>query len=58
MSESKPQILRQNPWAWQQGCEAGQTGHDSSSCPYPADSALGWAWSSGFIEGKAERERT
>jgi hypothetical protein len=48
---SDDKVLRQDPHAWQQGYDAGCL--RKSACPYAANSCQGWAWSSGYLEGKA-----
>ncbi len=36
---------------WKQGFQAGQTGR--AECPYDPVSREAWAWSAGYIEGRA-----
>lgn len=43
--------------AWDAGLEAGFRGQPLLWCPYPAASKQAWSWYSGFIEGKAERQK-
>jgi ribosome modulation factor len=45
--------LRQDLCSWQRGYRAGCLG--LSACPFPAGTAEGWSWISGYIEGKAAR---
>jgi ribosome modulation factor len=49
--------LKQDLLAWQEGYDAGLKLDDRYCpyCPYPAGSAETWSWSSGWIEGRAER---
>ena len=54
----KPQednILRQDARSWHEGYRAGLRGTSLTVPPYPAGSTENWAWSSGYIEGKAAR---
>lgn len=39
--------------AWQAGYDAGKRRQDAGSCPFPVASREAFAWSSGYIEGKA-----
>jgi hypothetical protein len=48
--------LKQDPVVWQQGYHAGLLLTDQR-CPYEVGSALAWAWRSGFLEGREERNR-
>jgi ribosome modulation factor len=50
---SDDKVLRQDPHAWQQGYDAGYLGE--SVCPYAANACQSWAWSSGYLEGKAAK---
>ena len=50
-------IIRQDPQAWQEGFQAALDGVPGEDCPYPAGDLLALAWSSGFIEGRAEMQR-
>lgn len=38
---------------WKQGYEAGLNGL-LNACPYPPVSDASWAWSSGYVEGRAD----
>ena len=42
--------------AWEQGFKDGQLGY--VDCPYPNLSRDAWAWSSGYIEGRANGKNT
>ena len=46
-----PGVLAMPKRAWNEGLKAGELGH--AKCPYSAASRDGWAWSSGYIEGRA-----
>jgi len=50
-------IIRQDPRAWQEGFQAALEDVPTEDCPYPAGDILALAWSSGFIEGRAEAEQ-
>jgi ribosome modulation factor len=41
---------------WNQGYKAGFMGW--AACPYPALSNDGWAWSAGYIEGRAAHAKS
>lgn len=43
--------------AWDAGFEAGWYDRPLDWCPYPAASEKAWSWHSGYIEGKAERQK-
>ena len=40
---------------WQEGVETGQKG--TANCPYKTGSDYAWAWSSGYVEGRANAKR-
>jgi len=48
-------VLKQDPVAWKQGYEAGLSGENR--CPYSETVPEAWAWSSGWIEGDADRQK-
>jgi ribosome modulation factor len=47
-------VLEQDAEAWLAGFEAGKSGASLKTCPYATGTAESWAWSSGFIEGRAK----
>ena len=50
-------ILRQDARSWHEGYRAGQLGTQPAACPDSASSTESWSWSSGYIEGKAARQK-
>lgn len=50
-------IIQQDPRAWQEGFQAALEGVPAEDCSYPIGDILALAWSSGFIEGRAEALR-
>ena len=46
--------LEQNPKAWEEGFQAGET--HKLKCPYPAGTTEAWSWQSGHVEGDAKRQ--
>jgi ribosome modulation factor len=52
----EPQI-RLDPQAYDAGFAAGQAGEFSNSCPYPPMTIESLSWHSGYIEGKAKKQR-
>lgn len=50
-------MLNQDPKAHAEGYHAGQKRKPSEACPYPPESAKAWAWSAGYIEGKATPDK-
>ena len=50
-------ILRQDARAWNAGYRAGQLGTRRPVCPDSASTTESWSWSSGYIEGKAARQK-
>lgn len=47
--------LHMDETAWREGYMAGMKQQNRN--PYPDDDARSWAWSAGFIEGKANPDR-
>ena len=45
--------IAQDLMAHAKGYQAGQERKPLNACPYAPDSAEGFAWTSGYIEGKA-----
>lgn len=43
--------------SWSQGYKAGETGMGCDDCPYETHSREAWAWSSGYIEGRAQAKK-
>ena len=41
---------------WREGVESGQKG--MANCPYKMGSTDAWAWSSGYVEGRANAKRS
>ena len=48
-------VFRQDPKVWFEGFRAGKFADLPAENPYPPESVLGWAWISGYVEGKARR---
>jgi hypothetical protein len=52
-------ILELADWAWEEGYRAGRLGIHHSKGPYPPNQNLkSLSWISGYIEGKAARNKT
>jgi hypothetical protein len=50
---TEAKAIEQDHQAWLQGYRAGQLGRSWRDGLYPPGSTEAWAWSSGYIEGKA-----
>ena len=44
--------------AWREGFRDGEQSQPLRACPYPVGSIERWSWSSGYIEGKAVRQKS
>jgi hypothetical protein len=49
--------LEQNLEIWREGFHSGLMRTDRR-CPYQTGTVEAWSWRSGFIEGRAERDKT